>query len=341
MSSSRSGGILRVAIIGCGKIATRFHAPSFARLPGCRIVAACDVAIDNARSLGDLYGVPAYRDVDECLEREGVDIADVVTREQDRCPVLEQCFAQGVHVFTEKPLAGAAGQYRIQDTDLPEARAAIDAWLRAGVRFGVNLALRHDLAAGELKRAVLAGELGEPVALCADHALGSANHLVDLLRWINGDVCEVAGVTVGDPVRPSRAAFLRFDNGSVGTLASILESDVYFRLQYAGTAGRAVLHNIGGYLEWFDRDGRTAHSWRPSYEDTHTTLTGLFDRSIAAFVEDVRSGTEVVASGLDALRQMEVDAAITRSFASGRRERVERYQTAGLGEPARAGAAGR
>src|SRR2546421_238096 len=138
MSSNTPHEPFRVAIVGCGKIATRFHAPAFARLPGCRIVAACDVAIENARALGDRYGVP---------------------------------------VFTEKPLAGAAGQYHIQDTDLPAARAAVDAWLRAGVRFGVNLALRHDLAAGELKRAVAAEELGTPVAVCVDHALGSANHI--------------------------------------------------------------------------------------------------------------------------------------------------------------------
>jgi predicted dehydrogenase len=321
--------MLRVAVIGCGQIATYRHAPAFARLPDVKIVAVCDVMEEKARALGERYQVPVYRDPVTLLDREEVDVADVVTREQDRCPVLMECFKRGKHVFTEKPLAGADGQYHIQDSDLPEVQEVVEAWLRAGTRFGVNLSLRHDLHARELKRAIMAGELGDPVMLNVHHAIGSASHIVDLLRWYNGEVVEVSGVATGDPAAPTRCAYLVFENGTIGTLASTPDADLHFHLDYAGTKQRAVLSNIAGYLERFERDGRTMHRWQPGYGDSHSSF-GLFDRSVSQFIEDLRTGTEVVANGIDGLRQMEIEAAITRSFDTGRRERVVRYEaTAG------------
>jgi predicted dehydrogenase len=317
----------RVAVIGCGQIATYRHAPAFARLPDVKIVAVCDVIEEKARVLGERYQVPVYRDPAELLDREEVDVVDVVTREQDRCPVLMQCFARGKHVFTEKPLAGADGQYHIQDTDLREVQEVVEAWLRAGTRFGVNLSLRHDLHARELKRAITAGELGDPVMVNVHHAIGSASHIVDLLRWFNGEVVEVSGVATGNPQAPTRCAYLVFENGTVGTLASTPDADLHFHLDYAGTKQRAVLTNIAGHLDRFERDGRVSHRWQPGYGDSHSSF-GLFDRSVGQFVEDLRSGTEVVANGIDGLRQMEIEAAITRSFETGRRERVVRYEPA-------------
>jgi predicted dehydrogenase len=48
--------MLRVAIVGCGKIADQ-HMQAIQRIPDCRIVALCDRELLMARQLGERLGV--------------------------------------------------------------------------------------------------------------------------------------------------------------------------------------------------------------------------------------------------------------------------------------------
>ncbi len=67
----------KVAILGYRQQGKLHHAPAFARNPDCEIVAVCDIVEERAREGAETYGVPAYLDADEMLEKEEIDIVDI------------------------------------------------------------------------------------------------------------------------------------------------------------------------------------------------------------------------------------------------------------------------
>lgn len=118
--------MFKVAILGYRAQGLNHHAPSFAKLSDCQIVAVCDIVEERARVGAERYGVPAYTNVDEMLDAEDIDIVDIPVGEGYRYDLVMKCLRRGLHVFTEKPLAGAEGQYRIQLSDVPIAQEMID-----------------------------------------------------------------------------------------------------------------------------------------------------------------------------------------------------------------------
>ncbi|MDP6775804.1 MAG: Gfo/Idh/MocA family oxidoreductase, partial [Candidatus Latescibacteria bacterium] len=150
----------KVAVVGYRAQGSRHHAPSFARLPDCEIVAVCDIVEDRAREGAELYGVPAYTDVDEMLEREKIDIVNIPTGERFRFELVMKALRLGKHVFTEKPLAGTDGQYRIQLSDVAAAREMVDEWRKHDVGFGICFGLHCSPNVAKLKELIQAGTLG-------------------------------------------------------------------------------------------------------------------------------------------------------------------------------------
>src|ERR1700691_1411254 len=69
MSGKRVDSMLRVGIIGCGKIADQ-HVEHIVHIPGCEIVAVCDADELMARQLQERLGVgTAFTDIGEMLEK--------------------------------------------------------------------------------------------------------------------------------------------------------------------------------------------------------------------------------------------------------------------------------
>jgi len=319
--------MINVAVIGCGVVAQRHHVPAFARHPEVHIVACCDVDQQRSASLAAAYKVSSYTSVERMLDEQEIDIVDIVTRETDRPPLLLACLRAGKHIFSEKPLAGAEGQYRIQFSDLPVLHEIIDEWQRQGTKFGINFNLRQSMNVRHFKAAVDSGELGEPVIVSGDTHIGSTNHVLDLMRWVNGDVAEVSAVSIGTRSDPSRCVHLTFENGSIGTFMNTPETDLYFRVQYFGARERAVCNNICGSFERLSRDGERVQRWHPS-TTSDQTYPRIFAQSVEGFITSVLEDGTPPATGLDGLRQAEIDAAITESMQTGRRVRVERYPVA-------------
>jgi predicted dehydrogenase len=323
--------MIRVGIVGCGPVARHHHAPALAALPDVQIAAVCDVAEENARQLGASYGAKVFTDLERMLDEIDLDAVDVVTSEGPRPPLLLACLKRGKHVFTEKPLAGADGQYHIQPSDVPQLQPIIDEWTRQGTKFGINFNLRQSENVKRLKEAVDSGELGAPEVLVAATHMGSTNHVIDLLRWINGEVVEVSAAGKPSGREPTRAAHLTFANGSVGTFVNSMVTDLFFEVQYLGSEGRAVANNICGAFEVRPRDGKAGWDiewtrvWKPKSTSSQT-YSGLFAQSIARFIDSVKGNGEPAATGLDGLRQMEIDAAMTESFETGRRIKIDHYQ---------------
>lgn len=95
--------MLKIAIVGCGKIADS-HAAQIQRIPDCEIVGVCDREPLMARQLADRFPVKAcFADLVDLLDRGRPDVVHITTPGQSHFAIAQQCLESGCHVYVEKP----------------------------------------------------------------------------------------------------------------------------------------------------------------------------------------------------------------------------------------------
>jgi predicted dehydrogenase len=95
--------MLKVAIVGCGKIAES-HASQILRIPGCEIVGACDREELMARQFAQRFGVRRhFGDVSALLDEAKSDVVHVTTPPGSHFELGRQCLLRGLHAYIEKP----------------------------------------------------------------------------------------------------------------------------------------------------------------------------------------------------------------------------------------------
>src|SRR4030095_2569487 len=104
--------LLKVAIVGCGKIADA-HAAQIRRLKGCDIVAVCDREALMARQLAERFRAGRhFDDLGRLLEASKPDVVHVTTPPDSHFEIARQCLERGCHVYVEKPFTLHAQQAR-------------------------------------------------------------------------------------------------------------------------------------------------------------------------------------------------------------------------------------
>jgi predicted dehydrogenase len=94
---------LRIAIVGCGKIADQ-HVEAIHRIPDCRIVALCDRELLMAKQLGERFGIAeCFSDLHEMLQATTPEVVHITTPPQSHFSLAKQCLEYGCHVYLEKP----------------------------------------------------------------------------------------------------------------------------------------------------------------------------------------------------------------------------------------------
>lgn len=95
--------MLRIAIIGCGKIADQ-HVHAVARIPDCEIVAVCDREELMAQQLAMRYRIAGcFSDLTLMLREVKPDVVHITTPPQSHFALAKQCLDAGSHVYLEKP----------------------------------------------------------------------------------------------------------------------------------------------------------------------------------------------------------------------------------------------
>ncbi len=243
---------LRVAIAGCGSIATTKHLPFWRELAmedRVTIAAVCDLDRDRAQACKDAFGAEAaYTDYDTMLEDAKLDIVDVCTHNRLHSPFSIAALNGGCHVLVEKPMAMTA----------KEAADMVDTVHATGRKLMVAQHMRFEAHAEKLKAVIDTGELGNIYTAraywlrrrgipgwgkfhIADESLGGplidiGVHLMDLCLWLMGSPKPVAAsgqvyrmfgdredlVNAGWDIRYPRSEFdvedfatalIRFENG--------------------------------------------------------------------------------------------------------------------------------
>jgi predicted dehydrogenase len=144
--------MLKVAIVGCGKIADR-HAEQILLIPGCEIVGVCDREDLMARQLQERLNVGTYfTEVQDLLEKAKPDVVHITTPPQSHYQLGKLCLEAGCNVYIEKPFTVNA--------------AEAEELIRLAEQRNLKLTVGHDAkfshAAIQMRRVIEGGYLGGP-----------------------------------------------------------------------------------------------------------------------------------------------------------------------------------
>ena len=141
---------LRIAIIGCGKIADQ-HVQAIRRIADCEIVAVCDLEELMASQLAERFKIPGvFSNVNEMLQTVSPDVVHITTPPQGHFSLAKQCLEAGSHVYLEKPFTVTA----------PEAEELIRFAERRGLKMTAGHNLQFTLEMLEMRRLVGQGFIG-------------------------------------------------------------------------------------------------------------------------------------------------------------------------------------
>ncbi|QJY49340.1 Gfo/Idh/MocA family protein [Pseudonocardia broussonetiae] len=320
----------RVGFVGTGGVAAR-HAAVLAGFDDAVLVSATDADAARAVAFATAFGTDVAPDIDALLAH-GLDAVYVCVPPFAHGPIEERLAGAGVAVFVEKPPA-------VDESTAERIAAGFTAagtTTRVGLHWRVGEpALRaRALLEGRTVRVVNGRWLDKlpPVPWWGDPArsggqvVEQAVHVLDLARFLVGEVAEVQAVAGGPPgdgtggdgvrVDGATAAVLRFAGGAVGTLATTCA------LGWKDSAALQIVTDdlvldVGERGLEVRENGATTH--RP------------FDQALAhraadrAFLDAVGGHPAVddLPDHAEALRSHRLACAVSRSARSGRTEQVD------------------
>ena len=173
--------MLKVAIVGCGKIADS-HASQIGRIAGCAIVGVCDREPLMARQLAERFPIGRWTsDLGELLSATRPDVVHVTTPPASHFEIARTCLEAGCHVYVEKPLA--------LDVNQTEALVALAAENGRKLTAGQDDQFTH--VARRMRALVQRGYLGGPpvhIESTYGYDLGDAGYaralLADKGHWV-------------------------------------------------------------------------------------------------------------------------------------------------------------
>jgi predicted dehydrogenase len=142
--------MLKVAIVGCGKIADA-HVTQIQNIPGCTIVGVCDYEPLMAQQLYERFPIKAFfSNLETMLEEAEPDVVHITTPPESHYMVARTCLEHGSHVYIEKPFTVFAHE--------AQELFAIAETMQRLVTVGHNLQFSH--VARRLRSVVDSGYLG-------------------------------------------------------------------------------------------------------------------------------------------------------------------------------------
>ncbi|KJJ86083.1 dehydrogenase [Candidatus Omnitrophus magneticus] len=321
---------LKVAIIGCGRIASLFskdplrqgivtHAAAYKDNKDIELIAACDIDKNRLEDFGKTWGVKAlYTDYNELFQKEKLDIVSICTWEGTHYDIARTAISEGVKaIFCEKPITD----------NLAKADELVRLSRKEKVIFAVNHSRRWDKLEWKIKNIIESKKLGEIQSVSAYYTAGISNtgtHLIDLLRFILGEAEWVwANPKIKNQANdPTIDGFIYFKNGFSCALHGLnVKSYVIFEIDIYGTKGRLRIQNSGfGATMW-----KVIKSPRFSgYYELGTESVDLGDgyqdvlkNAVKDIVECVKEKRETLSTALDGTRTLEIITALHESLRAG------------------------
>lgn len=232
-----TGRKIRIAIVGCGRISKNHFGSVEKHADQLELVAVCDIDATVLAEHADKYKVPAYRDMEEMLQKEQIDLVALCTPSGIHPDQTVLAAKYKVHVMTEKPMA----------TRWADGVRMVKACDEAGVRLFVVKQNRLNTTLRLLKRAVSEKRFGKIHMVHLNvfwtrpqsyydqgngwrgtwefdggAFMNQASHYVDLLDWLIGPVDKIQAMmsTTRDiEVEDTGVLNVKWRNGALGSMS--------------------------------------------------------------------------------------------------------------------------
>jgi predicted dehydrogenase len=344
----------RVGLVGYGWAAGA-HLAALDAIEDAEVVAICTSRADvNADSLSRELGrsIEVVRDVQTLLARPDVDVVDICSRSDLHAAQAIAAAQAGKHLILEKPVALDLAELRELTTSV--AATGVRACVCFNIRFSPQFAATSSLLAGDLVGPLHYGEVdyfhevGPSIRQYewnrlrvggGSSLLSVGCHAVDaLLAFMGSRVDEVTSYATGSdhPVfaryeyATSSVTILRFANGAVGKVASVMDAHqpYEFRIHLVGRDG--VI--LDGKL-WSSRiDGLDPDRWTElgvRLESSADVANHSYERQFRAFFDALAADRDMPETSLaESARTFEVVFAADRSAALGRPVRLDEIHAA-------------
>ena len=97
--------MVRIGVIGCGKISQVRHIPEYEANPNAQLVGLFDMNVERARALAAEHGCRAYDTLEDLLADPKIDAVSVCTSNATHAESTIAALKAGKHVLCEKPMA--------------------------------------------------------------------------------------------------------------------------------------------------------------------------------------------------------------------------------------------
>lgn len=235
--ASITGRKIKIAIVGCGRISKNHFGSIEKHSAHFELAAVCDINPEVLAQHAETYNVPAYRDMEEMLQKEELDLVALCTPSGIHPDQAVLAAKYKVHVMTEKPMATRWGD------GVRMVKACDD----AGVRLFVVKQNRHNTTLQLLKRAFTEKRFGKVHMVHLNvfwtrpqsyydqgngwrgtwefdggAFMNQASHYVDLLDWLVGPVEKIQAMmsTTRDiEVEDTGVLNIKWRNGALGSMS--------------------------------------------------------------------------------------------------------------------------
>jgi predicted dehydrogenase len=324
----RSGKV-GLGVIGSGNYASTMLLPHLTSHPDVHLSVVATATALSGATAQERFGFDRITsDYRTLIDDDAVDAVVIATRHDLHAQMVSEMIAAGKAVFVEKPLATNTGQL---DHVIESIRSTGNQRLMVGFnrRFAPLLRLLKDAwseSNGEqhLHYVVNAGPLDNDswyrdVARYGSRFDGEGGHFIDVLSWWLGeDPVEVAGYPSPGDVDDVEV-ILHYPGGSIGHISYLTRGSRAYpkeTLLVSGESRTARLDNFKEATIWSDRAATVGRS------------RGKVDKGqaaqIGAFVEAVKTGSEMPIAVESLLSTTEATLLAQTSARSGRAEPLRR-----------------
>ncbi|MEI3102678.1 MAG: Gfo/Idh/MocA family oxidoreductase [Oscillospiraceae bacterium] len=325
--------MIRIGIIGCGKIAQVRHLPEYAANPHVELAGYYDLNTQRAQEMAAQYGGKVYDSYFDLLNDPSIDAVSICVENRSHAEITTYALYAGKHVLCEKPMA----------VTLAECESMVAAAERNGKHLMIGHNMRFDPVHRKAKELLDGGIIGDIITFRATMgnagpenwsmeagstwffdkqkaAMGALSdlgiHKVDLLQYLTGQkVIETTAkvmtlnkhTATGAPITVDDNALciLRMSGGAVGTLAAswtVYGHECQSTCLY-GTKGIMLIYNNNNPaapIEVRNLDGTST-----TYNIPPETNSGVIDE----FVDALEQNREPEVSGKEALSAMRPSSA--------------------------------
>ena len=343
--------MLKVGVIGCGKIAQVRHIPEYLDNPDCQLVALFDLNAERTNELAAKYKCKAYTSYEELLNDPEVEAVSICTNNATHAAISIAALKAHKHVLCEKPMAITLKECE----DMVKAAKENGCYLMIGQN--QRLAKAHEVG----KKLIADGKLGKVLSFRTTFGHGGPEtwsidpgkntwffdkkkaamgamadlgiHKTDLIQYLLGSkVVEVKATLTTLDKKDANGNLIGVDdnaiciytmaNGAIGTMTA---SWTY----YGAEDNSTVIYGQEGILRLYDdpehsvkfvhKDGSVEYIEADKIQtNDNQTKSGIID----VFVECILNHHEPEISGTSVLSAMRAVFAAIESSESGKKMEI-------------------